>query len=288
MCSRYIISTTPNAIESKFGVVSHSLTQDSVNNFNISPGQFAPVITNEKPREVQFLKFGLTPFWAKSEMCLFNSRTEGDYNQQDNPHFTGAKGIILNKAFRKPIRYQRCIVIASAFIEGPANLGLSKPYLIYLCNHQNPFAMAGIWDTWLNQTTGFQENSFSIITITANSLLRQIGNARMPVILTDSEAKRWIKSTSELSCITGMLNPYDPKLMNAYPIDSKIKNPSENNKLLIQPIGSRLLIEEKIPFITFPHTSGYHHARRANKSTDNSTMAERIENVKLHESKTNM
>ena len=142
-------------------------------------------------------------------MNLFNARAEGDYNQEDNPVFSGAKGIILKKAFHKPIRSQRWIVKASAFIEGPLNLGLAKPYLIYLRNHQNPFAIAGIWDTWFNPKTGFPENSFSIITTTANSLLRQIDNPCMPVILSNSESKRWINSGTELSHITTMLNHYD-------------------------------------------------------------------------------
>jgi len=285
MCRQYILSTTPEAIESKFAIPPQSITVE--NNYNISPGHFAPVITNEKPHEIQIFKFGLTPFWAKSEINLFNARAEGDYNQDNNPRFNGAKGIILNPAFRKPIRSQRCIVIASAFIEGPAALGLSKPYLIYLRNHQNPFAIAGIWDTWLNPQTGFPENSFSIITTTANSLLRQIGNPRMPVLLTDSESKRWINPNTPLSRITSMLNPYDSKLMNAYPISPKIKDPSVNDKQLIQPIGQRLLIEEKMTFIGFPHTSGYQTARRANKSADTSTMQERLEIAKANESQTN-
>ncbi len=220
-------------------------------------------------------------------MNLFHARAEGDFNKEDNPTFRGATGIILKKAFRKPIRSQRCIVIASAFIEGPAALGLSKPYLIYLRNHQNPFAIAGIWDTWLNPLTGFPENSFSIITTTANSLLRQIGNPRMPVILTDSEAKRWINSGTELSRITSMLNHYDSKLMNAYPISPRIKNPEENDKQLIQPTGSRLLIEEKRPSIKFPYTSGYHQSKKADRGNDKSTMVARIEVAKSHENQAN-
>lgn len=285
MPSRYIISTTTEAIESKFalrgGIACPDLSGTKqpltiYNNYNISPGQLAPVITNDKPHEIQIFKFGLTPFWAKSEMNLFNARAEGDYNQEDNPGFNGAKGIILKKAFRKPIRSQRCIVIASAFIEGPSNLGLSKPYHIYLRNHQNPFAIAGIWDTWLNPKTGFKENSFAIITTTANSLLRQIGNPRMPVILTDGEAKRWINSGIELSYITSMLNHYDSKLMNAYPISPLIKNPEENDKQLIQPIGPRLLIEEKRPIIKYPYISGYHQAKKAQKADNNFIMADRI------------
>ena len=265
MPSRYIISTTSEAIESKFALPPQSFKVE--NNYNISPGYYAPVITNDDPYVIQLFKFGLTPFWAKYEMNLFNARAEGDYNQDDNPTFRGAAGIILKKAFRKSIRSQRCIVIASAFIEGPSSLDLSEPYLIYLRNHQNPFAIAGIWDTWLNPLTDFKENSFCIITTTANSLLRQIGNPRMPVILNDSEAKRWINSTTELSRITAMLNHYDSKLMNAYPIDPKIKNPAENDKQLIQPIGKRLLIEQK-PVLRLPYTSGYYHSRKTLRDHD--------------------
>jgi len=40
----------------------------------------------------------------------------------------------LKPEFRKPIRSQRCLVVARAFIEGLTNEGLNKPYLIYLKN----------------------------------------------------------------------------------------------------------------------------------------------------------
>jgi len=86
MPSRYILSTTPESIESKFAASLRGAAEatssllcettkqplDIYNNYNISPGQFAPVITNDKPHEIQLFKFGLTPFWAKSEMNLFN------------------------------------------------------------------------------------------------------------------------------------------------------------------------------------------------------------------------
>lgn len=281
MCSRYIIFTTLEAIEAKFGLPPQAVTIEP--NYNIAPGQNVPVITNEKPHEIQFFKFGLTPFWARSQMNLFNARAEGDSNTEDNYTYRGAAGIIQKKAFRKPIRSQRCIVIASAFIEITSDHGITKPYLVYLRNHQNPFAIAGIWDSWLNPSTGFKENSFSIITTTANSLLRQTGSRRMPVILNDSEAKRWIKSGTELLRITAMLKHYDSKLMNAYPIDPKIKNPLENDKQLIQPTGSRLLVEEKRVAFQIPRGSGYHQARRANQAADTTTMAERLEMAKKKE-----
>ncbi len=105
----------------------------------------------------------------------------------------------------------------------------------------------------------------------------------MPVILTDSEAKRWIKSGTELLHITAMLKHYDSQLMNAYPLDPKIKNPLENDKQLIQPVGPRLLIEEKRIAFQIPRDSGYHEARKTNKAADTSTMAERLELAKMKE-----
>ncbi len=272
MPTRYILSTTLQNIETKFALPPQSITIEP--NYNISPGQYVPVITNDKPHEIQLFKFGLTPFWAKSEMSLFNARSEGDSNLEDNPSFRGAIGIILKKAFRKPIRSQRCLVLASAFITVPTNPGLSKPFLVYLRNHQNPFAFAGIWDTWFNPQTGDNLHSFSIITTTANSLLRSIGSKRMPVILTDHQAKKWINPLTELTTVTGMLRHYDSKLMNAYPVDPKILNTDENSRLLIKPIGPKIITEEKVPLMKFPYTSGYHQAKKANKANDHTTMAD--------------
>ena len=229
MPTHYILSTSPVAIESRFGVVARLLTRDYLNNYNISPGHYAPVITNEKPHEIQLFRYGLTPFWAKSDMLLPTARSEGDHNLNDDPTFRGASGIILKKAFRKPIRSQRCILIASAFIEGINTFGKSQPYVVYLRNHQNPFPIAGIWDTWLSPS-GDIINSFSIITTTANNLLQKIGCCRMPVILTYGQAKKWINPATELTTITQMLKKYDSNLMNAYPINPAIINSNEKDK----------------------------------------------------------
>jgi putative SOS response-associated peptidase YedK len=275
MCSRYILANTLPQIETLFGLPSQDIELSP--NYNISPGQYAPVITNESPYQLQLFKFGLTPFWAKSAMNLFNARAEGDSNPSDDPKIHGAMGIIQKKAFRKPIRSQRCLVIATAFIAGPKDVGLSKPYLIYLQKHKNPFAFAGIWDTWINPATLQKEYTFAIITTTANTLLQKIGQHRMPVILSDGQAKRWINSNTDLSRITAMLKKYDSDQMNAYPITPRIKDPTQNDKALIQPIGEKLIIEETYTRTAYPYTSGYHQAKKANKANDQTyTLGDKI------------
>lgn len=198
----------------------------------------APVITSDKPKELQFFQFGLTPSWAKKKMYLFNARSEGDGNKENDPNYTGGKGIISKPSFRKPIRSQRCLIIADAFIEGSTKEGLDKPFVVYL-KQRRPFALAGIFDRWTNHETGEIVESFAIITTTPNQLLQKIPHHRSPVILAERDEKRWLMA-EHLNEITGMLEPYPSEEMNAYPVSPRIKNPRNNGRDLIEPIGERL------------------------------------------------
>ena len=55
-------------------------------------------------------------------MYLINARKEGDHNRANDPSYSGAAGILQKPSFRKPIRSQRCLVLADGFIEGPEDL----------------------------------------------------------------------------------------------------------------------------------------------------------------------
>jgi putative SOS response-associated peptidase YedK len=246
MCGRYIVVESVEVIEKRFHVDAKGVQLAS--NYNLSIGQIAPVITNEGKYRLQLFQFGLTPAWAKKQMYLFNARCEGDHNKEDDPRYTGGKGIIEKYAFSKPIRSKRCLVVADAFIEGPKDIGLSKPFVVYLQNHKRPFAMAGVWDTWKKPETGELIDSFAVITTTANELLQQIGHHRMPVILNEPDEVTWLNPSTELSQITKLLEPYPANLMNAYPVSPEIKSPKNNYKELLTPVGERLYPEYEFKF----------------------------------------
>ena len=245
MCGRYIQVQNAEVIQKRFNVkVPPSLELKP--SYNISPGKFAPVIASNKPGEVQLFQFGMTPFWAKKPMYLFNARSEGDRNKEDDPGYRGSKDIITKPSFRKPIRSQRCLVIADAFIEGTSREKLDKPYLVYLKDSAESFAFAGIWDTWQNTETGELLFSFAIITTVANSLLQQLPHHRSPVILFRSRETAWITADKPLTDITAMLEPYPADQMNAYPISKDIKNPRSDGKHLVEPIGEPIVPEYEI------------------------------------------
>lgn len=242
MCGRYVTISKVKTIEKRFNVVAPTPVSYKPN-INISHGNVAPVITNDKPKELQFFQFGFTPSWAQKQTYIVNARSEGDLNKEDSPTFSGSMGIIQKPMFRKAIRSQRCLVPADAFIEGPKKERLNKPYLVHLRNEQRPFAFAGIWDNWVNTETGEIIHSFAIITTVANELLNKIKHHRSPVILSQEDEETWLDSTSDLAQVTSLLKPYPAYEMNAYPISNAIKNPQADGIELLAPVGERIIQE---------------------------------------------
>lgn len=241
MCGRYVTVSKVKAVEKRFNAEVSDPSKWRVNT-NVGPGTKAPVITSESPNSIQHLQFGFTPHWSKKPMYVFNARSEGDYNKENDPRYSGAKGILQKPMFRKSIREKRCLVLADAFIEGPEKEKLDKPYVVYL-RERRPFAFAGIWDEWVNTETGELLQSFAILTTVSNPLLQKIGHHRSPVILEPDQERDWISNDLPINDVTSMLEPYDAKLMNAYPIDKAIKNPRAQGVELLKPVGERLYTE---------------------------------------------
>lgn len=244
MCGRFAQISELKVIMQRFNLQESSITE-SAPSYNIAPGQYASVITDNKPTVLQNFIFGLNPSFSNKNLYLINARSEGDYNKENNPNYTGAKGIIKKSAFKIPIRQQRCLIPADCYIEGTTENGLDKPFLVYLKNKNRPFCFAGIWDSKKNPETGEIINSFSIITTTANKLIQKIPHNRAPVILHQEDERKWLDPKLPLKNALNLLKPYPDELMDAYPISNKIKNPENNYKNLLMPVGKKLSVQER-------------------------------------------
>ena len=239
MCGRYVTVTETKIIEQKFNVTASPEFNFNAN-YNVSAGDKAAVITSVDPTLLQSFTFGFTPSWSKKKTYVINARSEGDHNKENDPNYMGAKGIIKKPFFRSSIRSKRCLVIADAFIEGTTKEKLSKPFAVYLINKQRPFAFAGVYDEWVDQETGEILKSFAVITCPPNKLMEKIPHHRMPVILNPADYTTYLDNTAPLDEITRLLQPFDHKQMNAYPISDQIKSPRNKNRELLDPIGQPL------------------------------------------------
>ncbi len=262
MCGRFILVQKLEKLEARYNATAVPGLEFKPS-YNISPGKTSLIIALDAPDKIMSAVFGLTPFWSDKEMYLFNARAEGDRNKENNPDFRGAMGIINKPAFRKPIRSQRCLIPADAFIEGTTLDGLSKPFLVFLKDKVRPFSFAGIYDDWKNPKTNETIRTFSIITTTANSLLQSIPHHRSPVILNSWQEKKWISDKTALTDITDMLFPYKAELMDAYPISDNIKDPKNDNADLIKSCGDNLNSDTKINVKDRLHRQGFGRNNRS-------------------------
>ena len=214
----------------------------------ISKRDIAPVIVQGNPRNILPLQFGMPPSLANEKLEIVNARAEGKANKQNLTNKIFPKDIKNNRYFAKPMRYKRCIIPASALLFCG---GVQYDYDWFITHFINkdyrPFAIAGIWDQWVNQNTGEGHSGFCIITVAASRISSKLGQGRSPLILSKREIGKWLDSNTELGRVTNLMEPNfeEEDAMNAYPIDKtllKVKNPDFD---LLKPIGPKLYKEQK-------------------------------------------
>ena len=233
MCDRYILVQKAEVIRKRFGILIPGNIR-LIPSYNIAPGKYTPVITADQPQVLQLFRFGqMLLTIAGKKILLSHIRVEE------------LKQLQSKEPFQYLIHQQRCLIPADAYIQGTNAQGLSKPFLIYLRNKIRPFAFAGLYDTWLDEETGELIRSFVIITSPANELIQKLPHDRAPVILHRKQEKAWLDTSTPLTEIITMLQPFPAEFMNAYPIAPTIKNPLADDPGLIHPAGSRLEPENR-------------------------------------------
>ena len=103
------------------------------------------------------MRWGLIPFWAKDPKIgarMINARAET---------------VAEKPAFRNALKKRRCLVLADGYYEWQKTPVGKRPYRIIMKSGE-PFAMAGLWETW-KDPQGNVVPSCTIITTAANDLL---------------------------------------------------------------------------------------------------------------------
>ena len=214
MCYRYSIYSKPELLEVKFHA---KFTEKFTGKYHVSAfsQQKLPVIINEAPVEISLFQWGLIPFWVKNEQQA----------QEIQRKTANARGetIYEKPMFRQSAHKRHCLVLTDGFFEWREVNGFKYPYYVRL-KSQEPFAFAGLWDTWMNPTTQEEIQTFTIITTEANPLMATVHNQkkRMPVMLSDDAAALWIDTKVSSEEAKTVLVPFDETKMEAYTISKLI------------------------------------------------------------------
>ncbi|MAI25490.1 MAG: hypothetical protein CMN75_05610 [Spirochaeta sp.] len=188
MCGRMVLTRSANEVAEYFGAEPLDGESAFGPRFNVAPSQPILAVRQEEgdARRVVALHWGLIPFWVKDRSdfsLMINARSE-----------TAA----TKPSFRAALRKRRCLVPADGFYEwakkakGTPSQG---PYYFH-APESSLLAIAGIWESWVDQGSGEVIESCALLTVGANALMSRVHH-RMPVLVEKPDWGDWLDGGQE-------------------------------------------------------------------------------------------
>jgi putative SOS response-associated peptidase YedK len=219
MCGRFVIAFT-DGFHVRFKVPED--IEMVTPRFNIAPSQRSPIILRESPNRLEMMRWGLIPSFAKEKnmgLKMINARAE-TVNEKT--------------MFKKLMTRNRCLVPATGFYEWMKTDDGKVPYYIKP-RDKRYISFAGLYDNWRSPEDG-TISSFTILTTTANDLMRPIHD-RMPVILKEDDEEKWLEKVElEDRELRAMFTPYPSDELEAYQVAKLVRNPAVETADLIRPV----------------------------------------------------
>jgi len=221
MCKRYTHHLTWPEVVGLYRLSDPQEPQGYRTSYNVAPTQTCLVIRKDNQgRNATMMHWGLIPFWSqkKPTRSLINAQAET---------------LAIVPSFRGALQSRRCLVPASGFYEWQrTKRGGKRPYWIGMAD-LSPFAMAGLWEFWVEPNCNKFIYSFAIITTKPNELLAPIHD-RMPVILHSAKWNVWLGGGPPAAA-PDLLRPYPVRAMRAYPISARVNDLKNDDPTIIQP-----------------------------------------------------
>ncbi len=201
MCTKLSFITSSEQVYIELNIQPDGLLRT---NFNIAPTQHTYIIRNTNPEQLDFVTWGIIPYWSisgKNEGKLTHARAEN---------------ISTSTSFRIPIRQKRCLILVDSFYDLLENQSKkSKEAYRFFSPKNELLTIAGIWDVWLKDN--YELKSFSIITCKENDDWQN----RMPVIIANEEdRKNWL-SEIPISEVLEYLKPPSKDNLDFYKISTQ-------------------------------------------------------------------
>jgi putative SOS response-associated peptidase YedK len=214
MCGRFVSATPPDQVAAYFEAEAPEALLPA--RWNVAPtDDVYAVLSDGTTRRVDAFHWGLVPRWAKEVKVgarMINARAEG----------LAGKG-----AFRSAFARRRCIIPADGFYEWQKLEGkkAKQPFYVHRPDGE-PYALAGLWETWRGPDGTDDEvlRSCTIITTEASSAMAAIHD-RMPVILPPDAWDTWLdREVDDLELLGRFLVPAPPELTVLRPISTKVNS----------------------------------------------------------------
>lgn len=220
MCGRYSLDKKAGEIAKRYNLA--KVPEDIKPNYNASPSQVMPVITEGKDgkRQLELMKWGIPRMLGKDLVKeLINTRADKAFG----------------RFWKRTVLNQRCLIPATGFYEWKRGKDGKTPFYIHP-KQIDLYAFAGIWDTWKNED-GQEIKTYSIMTTEPNKEMRAVHD-RMPVILHPEDEEAWIgPSNDEPESLGRLLFPFEDNGLEIYEVSKDVNNPINNGRELLRAVS---------------------------------------------------
>ena len=220
MCGRFTMRHTTDQVAMRFGV--ETVAAEMTQRYNIAPTQPVAVVTENSPRALSLMKWGLIPSWAKDPAIgnkMINARAET---------------LAEKPSFKTAIVRRRCLIPADGFFEWRREGAHKQPMFIHDAD-DGLFAFAGLWDVW-RSPEGEEVHSCAIITVAPNPLMATIHD-RMPAMLEKENEAAWLRGENrDVAALLSLLHPYPESGMEAYAVSKRVNSPTGDEPDFINPL----------------------------------------------------
>ncbi|WP_406825438.1 SOS response-associated peptidase [Pedobacter sp. KACC 23697] len=161
---------------------------------DVLPTDLTPVITHSRPREIQFMRWGLIPANAldiKSVTPMFNARAET---------------LDQKITFKNLIMSSRCLILDAGFYERETQGNERVEWKITPVENEF-FYKAGLWTTWKDRLSGEITESFTMITCDPGEHSFAKIHDRMPIIMNQAERRLWMNPNATKEQLLALLKP---------------------------------------------------------------------------------
>jgi putative SOS response-associated peptidase YedK len=226
MCSRYSLTSPPEAVRAYFG---YADTPNFPARYNIAPTQAIAVVARDREgvRRFRLMRWGLLPAFVKDPKTfptLINARSEE---------------ALAKSSYRNAMRWRRCLIPADGFYEWTGRKGKRRPFLLRPREGQL-VAFAGLYERWRDKEGG-EIDTVVILTCAANRTVSDLHD-RMPVVLAPEHFEAWldVKGTPADAAVK-LLLPAADTLFEAIELHPKINDSRKDEPGIQEPLEPSLL-----------------------------------------------
>jgi putative SOS response-associated peptidase YedK len=226
MCSRYSLTSPPEAVRAYFG---YSDTPNFPARYNVAPTQVIGVVALDKEgvRRFRLMRWGLLPPFVKDPKnfpTLINARSEE---------------VLEKPSFRHAMRFRRCLVPADGFYEWTGPKGKRRPFLLRPRGSQL-IAFAGLYERWRDPEGGAID-TVAILTCPANATIAKLHD-RMPVVLPPEHFAAWLDvKAMPAESAASLLQPAPDDFFEAIEMHPKINDSKRDEPGIQEPLEPSLL-----------------------------------------------